>query len=218
MEILGDCCIPVRSQRMTQAPSAAASMPPSTRQRLAVDMLSKTESVSRMADQHEVSRKFLYQQKEKATEALEKAFALPSQESEVLFYLPVTHAWLYQLILGLILICHSSYRGVVELLRALFDWSISASTVHNRVKEAAQRAASVNQSEDLSGIRVGLPDEIFQAGQPVLAGVCAHSTYCYLLVAAENRDGETWGWPRSLASSKCHPQVSPSLFSAATNR
>ena len=34
-------------------------------------MLSKTESVSRMAEQHEVSRKFLYQQKENATEALE---------------------------------------------------------------------------------------------------------------------------------------------------
>ena len=179
---------------MTHSPSVASSLPPATRQQLAVDMLSKTESVSRMAEQHEVSRKFLYQQKEKATEALEKAFSLPSQESEVLFYLPVTHAWLFQLILSLILICHASYRGVVELLRDLFDWSISASTVHNRVKEAAQQAAFVNRSEDLSGIRVGLPDEIFQAGQPVLAGVCAHSTYCYLLVAAENRDGDTWGW------------------------
>ena len=194
MEILSDRCLPVRSQRMIQSPSVASSLPPATRQQLAVDMLSKTESVSRMAEQHEVSRKFLYQQKEKASEALEQAFALPSRESEVLFYLPVTHTWLYQLILGLILICHASYRGVVELLRDLFDWSISASTVHNRVKEAAQRAECVNQREDLSGIRVGLPDEIFQAGQPVLAGVCAHSTYCYLLVAAENRNGETWGW------------------------
>ncbi len=169
-------------------------MPPAFRQSLAVEMLTNTEPVSHIAEQHQVSRKFLYQQKQKATEALEKAFALPSQDSEVLFYLPVTHSWLFQLILGLILICHSSYRGVVELLRALFDWSISASTVHNRVKEAAQLAESVNQREDLSGIRVGLHDEIFQAGQPVLAGVCASSTYCYLLVAAEQRDGDTWGW------------------------
>ncbi|MGK7908476.1 MAG: hypothetical protein AB4040_14810 [Synechococcus sp.] len=52
----------------------------------------------------------------------------------------------------------------------------------------------LNRSEELSGIRVGLNDEIFQAGQPVLAGVCARSSYCYLLVAAEHRDGETWGW------------------------
>ena len=179
---------------MTQLPSVAASLPPATRQQLAVEMLSKTEPVSHLADKHEVSRKFLYQQKEKASEALEKAFALPSRESEVLFYLPVTHSWLYQLILGLVLICHSSYRGVVELLQALFDWSISASTVHNRVREAAQRAESLNQREDLSGIRVGLQDEIFQSGQPVLAGVCADSTYCYLLEATEQRDGDTWGW------------------------
>ena len=40
---------------------------------------------------------------------------------EVLFHLPVTKAWLRQLVLALVLICHSSYRGVVELLRDLFD-------------------------------------------------------------------------------------------------
>jgi hypothetical protein len=40
---------------------------------------------------------------------------------------------------------------------------------------------------------VGLHDEIFQGNQPVLTGVDAHSTYCYLLVEAEHRDGDTWG-------------------------
>jgi hypothetical protein len=38
-----------------------------------------------------------------------------------------------------------------------------------------------------------LHDEIFQGSTPVLAGVCAGSTYCYLLVAAEHRDADTWG-------------------------
>ena len=77
---------------MTEPPSVAASLPPASRQSLAVEMLSKTEPVSHIAEQHQVSRKFLYQQKQKASEALEKAFALPSRESEVLFYLPVTHS------------------------------------------------------------------------------------------------------------------------------
>jgi hypothetical protein len=36
--------------------------------------------------------------------------------------------------------------------------------------------------------------EIFQGSQPVLAGVDAASTYCYLLQGVEHRDGETWGW------------------------
>lgn len=49
---------------------------------------------------------------------------------------PITQKWLFQLILALILICHCSYRGVVELLQDLFDYPISAGTVHNRVKKA----------------------------------------------------------------------------------
>ena len=92
------------------------------------------------------------------------------------------------------LICHSSYRGVVELLRDLFDLPISIGTVHNRLEAAAMTAAEINQSQDLSGIEVGLLDEIFQADKPVLVGVDAASTYCYLLKAVEHRDEDTWGW------------------------
>jgi hypothetical protein len=41
--------------------------------------------------------------------------------------------------------------------------------------------------------RVGLHDEIFQGTMPVLAGVDAASTYCYLLAVTEHRDADTWG-------------------------
>ena len=47
---------------------------------------------------------------------------------------------------------------------------------------ATRQAGVVNHDQDLSGIRVGLHDEIFQGAMPVLAGVDAASTYCYLLV------------------------------------
>jgi hypothetical protein len=40
---------------------------------------------------------------------------------------------------------------------------------------------------------VGILDEIFQACQPVLVGIDAKSTYCYLLEASEQRDETTWG-------------------------
>jgi hypothetical protein len=66
--------------------------------------------------------------------------------------------------------------------------------IHNRLDEAAVIAAKSNESRDLSKIKVGLQDEIFQGSQPVLAGVDAESTYCYLLKGVENRDGETWAW------------------------
>ncbi|MEO1299430.1 MAG: hypothetical protein AAFW75_27380 [Cyanobacteria bacterium J06636_16] len=41
---------------------------------------------------------------------------------------------------------------------------------------------------------MGLHDEIFQSNHPVLVGVDAASTYCYLLQGVERRDEDTWGW------------------------
>jgi len=58
----------------------------------------------------------------------------------------------------------------VELLRDLFDLPISVGTIHNRLQSAADKAAAINLTQDLSAIRVGLQDEIFQGSQPVLVG------------------------------------------------
>ena len=82
----------------------------------------------------------------------------------------------------------------MELFRDLFDISISVGTVHNRLQISSEKAALINQSQDLSGIKVGLHDEIYQGSQPVLTGVDAASTYCYLLEGVEKRDEDTWGW------------------------
>jgi hypothetical protein len=51
---------------------------------------------------------------------------------------------------------------VVELLRDVFDLPISIGTIHNRLQAAAQKATAINLTQDLSGIKVGLHDEIFQ--------------------------------------------------------
>lgn len=97
-----------------------------------------------------------------------------------------------QLVLSLTPICRSSCRGVKELLRDMFDLPVSIGTIHNRLQRAAAKAATINRAQDLSSIRVGLHDEIFQGAMPVLAGVDAASTYCYLLASAEHRDADTW--------------------------
>ncbi|MGH9206233.1 MAG: hypothetical protein ACRD1G_06710, partial [Acidimicrobiales bacterium] len=146
-----------------------------------------------MAREHEVSRKFLYQQAHTAQDALSRAFDPEPKTDKVLFYLPVTKAWLRQLILALVLICHSSTRGVVELLRDLFDYPISPGTVHNIVHSAVADGGRINQQYGLSTIHVGLLDEIFQAGDPVLVGIDAASTFCFLLSLEAHRDADTWG-------------------------
>ena len=63
------------------------------------------------------------------------AFNPEPKAEDVLFHLPVTKAWLRQLVLGLVLVGHAPYRAVVELFRDLFDWRISLGTVHNIVRQ-----------------------------------------------------------------------------------
>jgi hypothetical protein len=166
---------------------------PEKRQGLAVQVLAGAEPVSGLARQHEVSRKFLYQQAHTAQDALTRAFDPEPKTKDVLFYLPVTKAWLRQLVLGLVLICHSPYRAVIELLRDIFDWHICLGTVHNIVSSAVEPARAISRGRDLGGVRIGAHDEIFQAGKPVLVGVDTATTYCYLLSLETHRDAETWG-------------------------
>jgi hypothetical protein len=87
------------------------------------------------------------------------------------------------------LICHSSTRGVVELLGDVFDYPISLGTVHSPVPDARR----INQQYDLSPIRIGPLDEIIPASDPVLVGVDAASTFCFLASQEQHRDAETWG-------------------------
>ncbi len=107
---------------------------------------------------------------------MDSAFPSATPDDEVLFELAVTKAWLRQVIVGLTLICRSSYRGVVEFLRDLLDLSISVGAIHRVIQSATRQADIINREQDLSGIRVGLHDEVFHGATPVLAGVDAAST------------------------------------------
>ena len=175
------------------APCPAHRLPPQQRQELALQVLAGSQPVAQLAREHQVSRQFLYRQADAAQLALEHAFAPPPLTEEVLFQLPVTKAWLRQLILALVLTCHSSYRGVIALLADLFDTPLSLGTVPNVVQAAVGRAREINGSYDLASVRVGAHDEIFQAGHPVLVGVDTASTFCYLLSQEDHRDADTWG-------------------------
>jgi len=79
----------------------------------------------------------------------------------------VTQTWLFQLNKSVNPHLPLFLPRVVELLRDVFDFPISVGTIHNRLQVAAEQAAAIN-SQDLSDIRVGLHDEIFQGEQPVL--------------------------------------------------
>src|SRR5215213_7473033 len=173
--------------------AAVRPLPDRERKVLAIQALAGSKTVCDLAARHGVSRKFVYQQTHKARAALDDAFSSATPDEAVLFELAVTKTWLRQVIVALPLICRSSYRGVVEFLRDLLGLPVSLGHVHDVLQAATRQASMVNDEPDLSGIRVGLHDEIFQGATPVLAGVDARSTYCYLLVAEQHRDADTWG-------------------------
>ena len=99
---------------MSHNSSRAASLNPEQRKQLFIEMQSSTQTVTAIAERERVSRSFLYQQQQKGNQALEKGFNQPQESSDILYWIPVTKNWIFQVILALIFICHSSYRGVVE--------------------------------------------------------------------------------------------------------
>jgi len=182
------------SQILSRRLSVAGSLGSAQRRELSTQILARRASICQIARQNQVSRKFLYQQASKASQALEKAFAPKVPDDNVLFDFPVTKQRIRQFVLAQVLIGHTSFRGVLEILEAVFDYpGLSIGSVHNIVREAVNKARQVNDGQDLRPIRVGAHDEIYQSGQPVLVAADVRSTYCYLLSAEEHCDETTWG-------------------------
>jgi hypothetical protein len=182
-----------KSSISTQENVVAKQIDQATRQQIAVSALAKKGSISELSRHHDTSRKFIYAQKDKAASALDDAFSGGEKESDVLFYIPVTKEWLQQVVLLLILTCHSSYAGVIEFFRDILDQNICKGTIFNIIQRALEKAKQVNSKQDLSSIKVGAHDEIFQGKTPVLVGCDVDSTYTYLLKQVEHRDSTSWG-------------------------
>ena len=172
----------------------AKALGPSQRLTLGLHALADKQTITDLADDHDVSRKFVYRQAAIAQAALDEAFtASAAAEDQVLFRLPVTKAWLRQVTLGLTLICHSSYRGVGEFCRDLLGVNLPVGTVHNILRDAMDKARPYNLGQNLGNVDIAGVDEIFQNGQPVLVAADMASTYCCLLSLEDHRDADTWG-------------------------
>jgi hypothetical protein len=171
---------------------AAKEMTSEQRQQISLQGLAHSEPISQLAKRNQVSRRFVYRQMAKGKEALDRTFNSRESEPKVLFWIPVTKSWLRQVVLALVLCCHSSFRGVIAFFRDILDESISLGTIHNLLNETREQACRINAAQELSRVREGANDELFQSGKPVLVGIDQHSLYCYLLAAEEHRDAETW--------------------------
>ena len=79
---------------MSPALSVAASLSPGIRQDIGIRVLSRSQPISHLAATHQVSRKFVYQQGDKAQRSLDETFTASQGDDDVLFHLPVTKNWL----------------------------------------------------------------------------------------------------------------------------
>ena len=89
-----------------------------------------------------------------------------------------------KMIISLALDGTASEEGIQRILENNFQKHVSIGKISNILNQAARRAAEFDESVDLSGIRQGANDEIFQCGKPVLTGVDADTGYVYLLQPA----------------------------------
>jgi hypothetical protein len=149
---------------------------PEERQDWAVPALGGTLTITSLAEQTGLSRKFVYQQRDIAPQALAEAVAAPAADDDVLGHLPVTKQWLRQNVLSLLLHCRSSDRGVIHHVHDCLGEPSALATIHTILQDTVPRARALNTQPTLSAIHFGLLDEIFQAQRPVLVGVEAAST------------------------------------------
>lgn len=184
-------CLSLSSPEINPCPAKSLTL--NQRSELALSTLQRKQPLTKIAEQHQVSRPFLYRQQNIAVEAVKNAFVEESPP-EVLFSLPVTKAWLEQATLVLLLNCHSSYRGVLRFFETLLHTKRSLGWIHNLVAQTIEKVNILEEQEQLylQSLHSVTFDEIFQGGHPVLVGVDLDSSYCFLLEQTEKRDQKTW--------------------------
>ena len=82
---------------MSPVLSIAASLSLAMRKAIGVEAVACTVPISHLVTTHQVNRKVIYSQGNKAQRSLNESFALTLTDDDVLFHLPVTKSLLYQL-------------------------------------------------------------------------------------------------------------------------
>ena len=145
-------------------------------------------SVTKLSQEFEVNRVFVYTQKSRIKEILES-----EEPSSNIPVVELDKRMVEKIIIAGMLLCKGSTEDIQRFLAEVFGISISIGKISSVINEAALTAKHWNESIDLSTIKIGANDEIFQGHSPILVGVDPLTTYTYLLNSAKHRDATTWG-------------------------
>lgn len=155
---------------------------------IAYQALSKRSSISALAREHKTSRQTIRKERNRVQQIINQT----ENQQTVLFYLPITLAWIHQLVLSLVFLTKGSYRNITQLIKDLFDYSFSSDKIAELMKSMYDTVEEIDKKEDLKSIQVGSQDELYHQNKPVLTGVDNKTLYTYLLKKADQRDEDTW--------------------------
>jgi predicted DNA-binding protein YlxM (UPF0122 family) len=147
-------------------------------------------SVTEISSEYRVNRQFIYDQKNKVEDILDKTFNKTEEKAQVLI---LDENTIEKTIVACMVICKGSENDTQEFIKSIYKIHVSIGKISKVINEASERALKWNNSIELNGIIIGANDEIFQGNKPVLVGVDPKSTYTYLMQETKNRDSTTWG-------------------------
>lgn len=169
----------------------------STRFQLALQMLNPLRpwgEATELAKEYQVSRKFLYQQRDKAEAGLLSALAAGSPGPEPLSTtLTVDREHLQKSIVTLAVAVPASIRGIQTCLEAILGKSRSVGFIVQTLQRVGEAASQENQTLSFPKPVLGEADEIFQGRNPCLTVVDARSFAILQLSPQAERDSITWG-------------------------
>ena len=112
--------------------SPAKSMSAERKKRVALQVVSKQKTISFLADENNTSRKFIRKQGIEFQEVVDKQFdADTSNGDDVIYYWPITKAWISQHVIALMLLPNASYRNIIVIIKDLLDYDISIGSVNS---------------------------------------------------------------------------------------
>jgi hypothetical protein len=169
----------------------------STRLQLATQMMDTQRpwgTVTALANNYQVSRKFLYQLEHKANHALMSALTAqspgPKPISETLL---VDDNHIQRAIITLATIIPGSVRSIQTCLQEILDTHRSMGFISQWLNLAGKSADELNQSEIPKQLVLGEADEIFQGRHPCLTVVDGRTFAVLQLSPQKSRDADTWG-------------------------
>jgi hypothetical protein len=151
-------------------------------------------TVQRLAHEHGVSRKFLYELRDRAGNALLDALAPRQPGRQAAEHLLCVDApFLRRATLVFASIFPGSIREIELALDLLFQESRSLGWIQQTLRAGGEAAEMYWQRQALPLEVLGEVDEIFQGRQPCLTVVDGRSFLALSLQAAEHRDETQWG-------------------------